>query len=168
MDAMFYLEYVKCAHEGTRRIRDAMAAMQLPAPEFRQTEIGNSIVRVTLRNNIKQRRAWIDRDVSHLISEAIAADLTETEKRALNWAAEHGELTINDAHKLLDISWQSARKLQLGLARKRIFQYIRFKEYKKDNRDPRAYFRLRSTSPFPEGAFEQTDLDQEAESNEES
>lgn len=165
MDAMFYLEYVKCAHEGTRRIRDAMAAMQLPAPEFKQSEVGHSIVRVTLRNNIKQRRTWIDRDVSHLISEAIAADLTEPEKRALNWAAEHGELTINDAHKLLDISWQKARKLLLSLARKRIFQYIRFKEYKFDKRDPKAYFRLRSAAPLPDGAFEQTDLDKEQESS---
>ena len=90
--------------------------MSLPAPEFRQSEIGNSIVRVTLRNNIKHRRTWIDRDVSHLISEAIAADLTEPEKRAVNWAAEHGELTIKCMHKLLDISWQGARRLLLGLA----------------------------------------------------
>ena len=161
MDAMFYLDNVKCAHEGTRRIRDTMAAMRLPAPEFKQSEVGFSIVRVTLRNNIKQRRAWIDRDVSDLISEAIAIDLSELEKRALNWAAEHGAITISDANKLLDITWHKARKLLLGLAKKRIFQYIRFKEFEFDIRDSKAYFRLRSASPLPEGAFEQADFEQD-------
>lgn len=163
MDAMFYLEYVKCAHEGTRRIRDTMAEMQLPAPEFKQDEDGAAIVRVTLRNNVKQRRAWIDHDVSKLISEAIAAALTEDENRAVNLAAENGSITVSDANKLLDITWHSARKLLFGLARKRVFQYVRFREFKKNMRDPKAFFRLRSYDPLPEGAFEQKNLDPEAE-----
>ena len=168
MDAMYYLEYVKCAHEGTRRIRDTMAEMNLPAPEFIQDKQGPPIVRVTLRNNVKQRRAWIDQDVSKLVSEAIAADLNEQERRALNLAAENGSITVSDANKLLDISWQSARKLLFELARKRVFQYIRFREFKKDNRDPKAFFRLRSTEPLPEGAFEQEDLATEVDSDEEA
>ena len=161
MDAMFYLEYVRCAHEGTRRIRDTMKDMLLPEPEFKQSEVGHAVVRVTLRNNIKQRRAWIDQDVSQIISEAIAADLTENEKRALNWAAENSSMTISDANQLLEIPWQNARMLLLNLARKRIFQYIRFREYEKDTRDPKAFFRLRSTRPLPEGSFEHdvTDAD---------
>jgi ATP-dependent DNA helicase RecG len=159
MDAMFYLDFVRCAHEGTRRIRDSMANAGLPAAEFVQSQIGYSIVRVTLRNIIKQRRAWIDRDVSHLISEAIAADLSENEKRALNWAAVHQSITISDADKLLDISWQGARKILLGLARKRIFQYIRFRPFTKDLRDPKAFFRLRSNASLPDGAFEQGNVD---------
>lgn len=166
MDAMFYLEYVKCAHEGTRRIRDTMADMKLPAPEFKQDEKGAAVVRVILRNNVKQRRAWVDRDVSKLISEALAVDLSEEEIRALNLAAENGSITVSDAHKVLDVSWQRARKLLFGLARKRVFQYIRFREFKKDIRDPKAHFRLRSHEPLPEGAFEQRDLD--AAENDES
>ena len=159
MDAMFYLEYVKCAHEGTRRIRDSMERMQLPKPEFRQSEIGYSIVRVTLQNNIHQRRAWVDQDISQLVGEAIAASLQENEKRVLNWAAEHGSISISDAHKLLDISWQLARKLLLSLAKRRLLQYIRFKKYEFDKRDPQAYFRLPSSIPLPDGAFEQTEID---------
>jgi ATP-dependent DNA helicase RecG len=158
MDAMFYLEYVKCAHEGTRRIRDTMAKMNLPAPEFMQSESGPPVVRVTLRNNVRQRRAWIDADASQLVSEAIAADLSENERRALNFAAENGSITISDANKLLNISWKKAKRLLFGLAQRRIFQYVRFREYKKNNRDPRAFFRLRSANPLPEGAFEQADL----------
>lgn len=161
MDAMFYLEYVKCAHEGTRRIRDTMVGMKLPAPEFRQDETGPAIVRVTLRNNAKQRRAWIDHDVSKVVSEAIAADLSEEEKRILNWTAEHGTITVSDANKLLDISWQSARRILLGLADRRILQYVRFRPYKKNHRDPNAHFRLRSTVALPDGAFEPTELEGE-------
>jgi ATP-dependent DNA helicase RecG len=155
MDAMFYLDYVKCAHEGTRRIRDTMKKMSLPAPEFIQSDSGLSLVTVKLRNDIKQRRAWLDRDVSKIVSEAIAADLSENERRVLNWAAEHGMVTITDTHTLLKISWQSARKLLLKLTDKRILQYIRFRPFEKDRRDPKAFFRLRSTEPIPEGASEQ-------------
>ncbi len=162
MDALFYLEYVRCAHEGTRRIRDSMAEWKLPAPEFKQSEIGHSIVRVTLRNNIKQRRAWIDKDVSSLVSEAIAADLAEEDKRVLNFAAEHGRITVSEAGKLLDISWQTAKNRLIHLAQKRILQYIRFRAYEKDMRDQKAYFRLRSSTPLPKGAFEQKDLGDEA------
>jgi ATP-dependent DNA helicase RecG len=161
MDAMFYLDYVKCAHEGTRRIRDTMATMNLPAPEFKQAASGPLVVTVTLRNNVKQRRAWVDRDVSKIISEAIAADLTEDERRALNFAAESGAITISDANKLLNVSWERARSILFGLARKRVFQYVRFRKFQKDVRDPKAFFRLRSASPLPQGGFEQEDLSQE-------
>lgn len=155
MDALFYLSYVRCAHEGTRRIREVMVNLKLPPPEFQQSATGPAIVRVILRNNVKQRRAWIDHDVSKIISSAIAADLTEEERRALNLAAVNESITVSDANKLLNIPWQSARKILFGLARKRVFQYVRYREFKKDKRDPKSFFRLRSTAPLPEGAFEQ-------------
>ncbi len=163
MDAMFYLEYVRCAHEGTRRIRDTMTAMKLPEPEFNQnrSEVGSALVRVTLKNKIKQRRAWIDRDVSKVVAEAIASAFTEAEIRAVNWAAEHGKITISDANKLLDISWQGAKRLLFDLAERKVFQYIRFRPFEKNTRDPKAFFRLRSNLPFPAGAFEQTALKHE-------
>lgn len=154
IDAMFYLDYCKCAHEGTIRIRDTMAGMGLPAPEFKQ-EDGPASVVVTLRNSIKYRRSWIDRDVSKIVSEAIAADFSEDEIRAVNLAAERGSITVSDANKLLNISWQSAKRVLFGLARKRVFQYIRFRPFKKNERDPKAFFRLRTTAPLPKGAFEQ-------------
>jgi len=163
MDAMFYLEYVKCAHEGTRRIRDSMAVAELPEPVFKQDDIGHHVVRVTLRNNIKQRRVWIDHDVSKIISEAIAADLTEEEKQALNWAAVNERMTVTDANKLGKKSWQTTRKMLIGLAKKRVLQYIRKKPHKKNVRDSDAFFRLRSNEPIPEGWYEVTEFDQEDE-----
>jgi post-segregation antitoxin (ccd killing protein) len=139
-----------------------MKSMGLPVPTFIQNTSESAVrsVIVTLSNNIKQRRAWIDQDVSKLVSEAIAADLNESEKQALNWAAANGRITISDANKHLEISWQAAQQLLLGLARKRIFQYVRFRPYQKDVRDPRAFFRLRSAQPLPDGAFEQSNLDE--------
>lgn len=159
MDVLFYLEVVRCSHEGTRRIRDLMAESKLPAPEFRQADEGHPVVRVILRNDVKQRRAWIDRDVSRLVSEAIAAELSEDEKRVLNFAAVHKRVTISDVQKLLDTHWQDAKRVLFDLAGvKRILQYIRFKPFEKDHRDTQAYFRLRSKEPLPEGAFEQTEM----------
>ena len=38
MNALYYLDYVKCAHEGTRRMRDFMKDANLPEPEFTQKE----------------------------------------------------------------------------------------------------------------------------------
>jgi histone H3/H4 len=145
-------------------MRDTMVAMKLPIPEFsqKQSEIGNALVRVILRNNIKQRRAWIDRDVSKIVSEAIASDFSEIERRAVNWVAEHGRITISDANKMLGVTWPNAKRLLLGLAQKKAFQYIRFKPYVKNERDSKAYFRLRSNLPLPEGAFEQTTLESES------
>ena len=58
MDALQYLSLVKCENEGTRRMRDTMQAMGLPAPSFEQKEVGGAIVRVTLRNNIAGRKPW--------------------------------------------------------------------------------------------------------------
>lgn len=62
MDALFYLEYVKCAHEGTRRIRDTMAGMKLPEPEFLQISEHHVQVKVILKNDIRKRIPSIPTD----------------------------------------------------------------------------------------------------------
>ncbi len=92
-----------------------MKEMNLPPPEFTQkrSQIGNALVRVTLKNNYKQRRKWIDRDVSKVVGEAIASRFTEREIRVVNWAAEHSIITISDANKLLNVSWDTAQKILL-------------------------------------------------------
>lgn len=103
MKAMFYLEYVKCHNEGTRRMRDAMEGMKLPLPLFEQKEIapGNMSVRVTLRNNRKQRKVWIDSDVTRFVPANIAKDLTQDEIHVLNRVGEHGPINVSEGHRLL-------------------------------------------------------------------
>ncbi|MDB4223816.1 putative DNA binding domain-containing protein [Granulosicoccus sp.] len=121
MDAMYYLKFVKCAHEGTRRIRDTMLNMELPAPEFAQIETGSYEVRVTLRNNIKQRKVWVDSDVASVIGGQVASTLTESEKRCINHVAEYDEISVSDAQRLTGMSWPAAKKMLLRLADLGIF-----------------------------------------------
>ena len=79
MEAMYYLNFVKCAHEGTRRIRDTMTSLGLPKPEFEQKEINYALVRVTLRNNIAVRKVYVDKDASSIIGAVIAKTLNESQ-----------------------------------------------------------------------------------------
>jgi len=152
MEALFFLEIVRMNREGTRRMRDTMAEMGLPKPEFSQKEIGHSLVRVTLKNNIQQRKVWVDRDVSEVVSEALAATLTEDEKRVLNWLAENKTIQVTDVVRILSAGWDRGKSLLEGLVIRGVLQYIRFKPYEKNVRDGQAYFRLPSSDPLPEGA----------------
>jgi ATP-dependent DNA helicase RecG len=139
MGAMQYLEFVKCAHEGTRRMQTSMKAMALPSPEFQQKESGQYWVRVTLRNNVNQRKAWVDRDVAELVGSILARSLGGDEKRLLNFAAEHGSISVSDAQRLLGCSWPAGKKKLEALKSRGILDR-QVKEYL--DRDTRARYRL--------------------------
>lgn len=141
MEALFYLDFVKCAHEGTRRMRETMRAMNLPAPEFRQADSAVSpLVRVVLRNNVKQRRAWVDSDVSAIVGEAVTRTLSVDEKRAVNFVAEYEQISVSDLQRLTQRSWPSAKNLLTGLVSKKILIHI---VDKGKERDPQARYVLR-------------------------
>lgn len=147
MDAMFYMDFVKCENEGTRRMRDVMLKMELPEPEFEQKEIGNALVRVTLRNNQAQRDVWIDKDASHLVGEAIFKTLSEKERRCINFAAEHGSINVSEAQRLIEEkTWHGARTVLKGLAQRGLFEYV-----SKFDRDPNAHFQLNSVQTRKNG-----------------
>lgn len=59
------------------------------------------------------------------------------------------------------INREGAQKVLFDLTRRKVLQYIRFKPFEKNTRDPKAFFRLRSNASLPSGAIEQIDLDQE-------
>ena len=147
MDALFYLDFVKCHNEGTRRIRDAMARVNLPAPEFAQKEIsaGYTAVRVTLRNSAKQRVEWVDSDASRVIGEEASRSLSESERRVVNYAAEQGQINVSDCFRILPNvkTWHSAKNILVGLVAKGIFTDERNLNVK---RDPHAHFKLRRPS----------------------
>ena len=111
MDALFVLRLVQCAHEGTRRMRDTMRDMNLPAPEFIQQEVGGVIVRVTLRNDIAARKIFVDSDAAKVIGEAIFKTLTEDERQVINYLAENELVNVSDAQRLLGKSWPYTKKL---------------------------------------------------------
>ena len=139
MEAMFYLKYVRCAHEGTRRIRDSMLGLNLPAPEFTQKEILHSLVRVTLRNNIKQRKVWIDSDASAIVGEALSKTLSDSERRVINFLAENHVINVSQVQRLTRRSWPFSKKLL-----ERLVQRGLLKHHKRTHldRDPQAHYTL--------------------------
>ena len=143
MDAMFYLGFVKFANEGTKRIRDEMLANNLPTPIFQQKEVaGGYSVRVTLRNNYKQREPWIDSDVSTILGDALSESLSPEESRAINFVAQHGKINVSQLHGLISgttKTWHTCRKILIGLCDKGILEY----QHRTDiARDPKGHFVL--------------------------
>jgi ATP-dependent DNA helicase RecG len=143
MNALYYLDFVKCANEGTRRMRDTMEDSNLPHPEFQQKDTGHATVRVTLRNDIKHRRVWIDFDASKLVGEAKSSGLTQDEHRAINFAAEHESINVSQFQRLTGRSWKSAKRTLSRLVESGIHVHKRDLE-----RDPEAHYVLkRKRSP---------------------
>jgi ATP-dependent DNA helicase RecG len=143
MRAMWYMGLVKEHAEGTKRMRDSMAGMHLSPPIFQQTVtgIGFSAVRVILRNNIEQRKVWVDADVATILGDALAKNLTPEEKRILNWVAEHGKINVLQCHRLIPslAKWHSAKRMLQKLADKGLLLHIHSKTVL---RDPRAHYVL--------------------------
>jgi ATP-dependent DNA helicase RecG len=142
MEAMYYLNFVKCAHEGTRRIRDTMNSLGLPNPEFKQKEIDGALVRVTLRNNIAVRKVYVDKDASSIIGAVIAQTLSEDERRVINFLAENKQISVSQVQRLTGKSWPTSSKLLKGLKGRGILNDVRKSKSKK--RDPSARYILKT------------------------
>jgi ATP-dependent DNA helicase RecG len=144
MEALYYLDFVKCAHEGARRIRSAMADLNLPAPDFIQSGEANStpIVKVVLRNNVKHRKVWVDSDAAKLVGESVMKQLTQDELRAINFVAEHGAISVSDLQRLTGRTWPSAKKLLMGLVDQKLLDH-QIRTGPDIERDPQARFTLR-------------------------
>lgn len=150
MDALRYFDYVKCAHEGTRRIRDTMTQASLPEPEFRQVESdATPLVRVVLRNNVRQRRVWVDSDVNSLVGATVMRALNDEERRVVNFTAEYGEISVSEAQNLTQRSWAAAKRVLQRLVVKGVFEY---QSRSGVARDPLARFYLRRKRRPKEGA----------------
>ncbi len=115
MGAMFYLDLVKEHGEGTLRMRDSMTGMSLPLPEFKQTITGTgaTTVRVTLRNDLKQRNFFVDKDVTTVFGEAVSRLLDTEEKRILNFVVEHGSINVSECLRLIPTlpKWHAAKRM---------------------------------------------------------
>ncbi len=143
MSAMWFLDFVKCVAEGTRRMRSLMQKNELPPPEFVQKEINHSVVRVTFRNDKRQRQTWIDSAASAIISPAIDKTLTEPERRVINHIAEHGTINASQAARVTGKGWKSAHKILLKLTTSGILRHHHREDIK---RDPKAHFVLTPTA----------------------
>jgi ATP-dependent DNA helicase RecG len=140
MDALYYLDFVKMANEGVRRMRDTMIENRLPAPEFRQRIMTHSSVEVILRNDIKQRKMWLDSDASEVVGEVIFRTLTMDERRLINWVAENGSINVSQAVRLTSKSWGTSKKILMKLVGRGILRHV-IRDYV--DRDSKAHFVLR-------------------------
>jgi ATP-dependent DNA helicase RecG len=123
MNALFYFELVKCAREGTARMRESMSAAELPAPEFSEVDADGNMVRVILRNDIEHRKSFIDADIDVPISVDLYVSLTERERAIVNYLAEHRQINITEAKNILDVHWNTAKRTIDALIAKNICKY---------------------------------------------
>jgi ATP-dependent DNA helicase RecG len=131
-NVMFYLKLVRAAREGTRRIRDSMQLWELPKPEFSQKESGYPFVRVTLRNDYKQRKVLLDSDAISVVGELLFKTLSQEERRAINYVTEHGRITVSDAMRCLQSNWHRSKKVLERLKEKQILKDVRRTEHEVD------------------------------------
>jgi ATP-dependent DNA helicase RecG len=127
MDALQNLDFVKCENEGTKRIRDSMAGMGLPAPQFEQKSISGAVVRVTLKNNRAYRKEWVDADISSVIGHEKAKDLDECERRLVTYALANGS-TIKPAQAVPFVTphdWAVAKRRLEKLKAKGVLKHHR-------------------------------------------
>lgn len=138
MRAMLYMGLVKEHAEGTKRMRDTMQDMRLPEPQFEQVQsgVGFAQVRVTLRNHIKQRKVWVDSDVSNVLGEALAKNLSPEEKRVLNFVAEHGKINVTQCLRIIPSlpKWHAAKRLLDKLVDKGLLVHNHSDTVLRDNR----------------------------------
>jgi hypothetical protein len=122
-----------------------MEKMNLPSPQFEQREIsaGSMMVRVTLRNNRKQRKVWIDNEAMKFLPEEIAKMLDNDEIRIVNFVGENGKINVSECQRLLPHikTWHTAKKVLIKLTQKGILDHIHRRDIE---RDSDAYFKLRS------------------------
>lgn len=144
MNALFYLDYVKCAHEGTRRMRDFMKEANLPEPEFAQKEVGFHQVHVTLRNNIEARKTFVEAGALKILGESIYEQLSSEEKLVINFLADKGKINVSDANRVLHKDWRTAKQILDALAKRDIL--LRRSKTGKD-RDPSAHYILKRRAP---------------------
>ena len=140
MEALRFFGTVKCANEGTKRMRAEMLENKLPVPIFSENKDGNVNVTVTLKNDCKQRRMFIESSAAmKVISEIVFRTLSEDDKRLANYVAEHGSINVSQATRLLDCHWATAKRRLSILATKHVFKY----HHRKDIvRDPDAHYTL--------------------------
>lgn len=133
MEALFYLDFVKCAHEGARRIRDLMSESGLPAPEYSEVDLDGYLVRLTLRKGNRARGSVQPPD-------SVGGKVTnEKEEHLIAHIGTTASVSVSEAERLLQVGWRTAKKILDGLVEKEILE----RRSKSDKpKDPTArYFR---------------------------
>lgn len=143
MDALYLLDYVKMAREGTRRMKESMRALGLPEPTFKQEAVHGLLVRVVLRNNSKYRQRAGATDVVTAVGSQLWANLDDRSKKILELVVRNGSINVSDAQQALGCSWPAAKNHLLNMVKAGNLAHV----HNASDRDTRAHFVLHSTAP---------------------
>jgi ATP-dependent DNA helicase RecG len=142
MDAMYLLDYVKMAREGTRRMRESMATLGLPAPTFAQEAVHGLLVRVVLRNNSKYRQRAGATDVVTAIGTQLWAGLDDRAKKIIELVVRNGSINVSEAQQALNCSWPAAKQTLMDMVERGLLAHM----HNASDRDTRAKFLLNSVA----------------------
>ena len=120
MWALYYFEFVQCAFEGTRRMRQAMREANLPDPIFVQRTTGQFQVSVTLENDYEHRRQFVRAEAATDINPDVYASLTESEKMIVNYLADQKKVNVTDAGLVIGMDWRETKAVLEGLLDKKV------------------------------------------------
>lgn len=109
MWSLYYFDWVQCAFEGTRRMRDIMRAASLPDPTFTSKESGVFQVSVILENAIEHRKSFIREEAAPGIDQKLYNSLSQEEKMIVNALATGRDLNVGDAMLLVGKDWRATK-----------------------------------------------------------
>ena len=120
MWGLYYFDYVQCAFEGTRRMRQEMRDANLPDPKFSQKQVGTFSVSVTLENDHEHRRQFVRAEATAVINPDLYATLSESERMIVNYLADQTKVNVTDAGLVIGRDWRDTKIILDGLEKKRI------------------------------------------------
>jgi ATP-dependent DNA helicase RecG len=109
MWGLYYFDWVQCAFEGTRRMRDAMRSANLPDPIFSSKESGVFQVSVVLENAVEHRKSFIRAEAAPGIDQMLYDSLCQEEKMIVNALASGREINVGDAMLLVGKDWRKTK-----------------------------------------------------------
>jgi ATP-dependent DNA helicase RecG len=118
MWGLYYFDFVQCAFEGTRRMRDSMREANLPDPKFAQKQIGTFQVTVTLENDVEHRKLYVRTEAAAAINPEVYASLSESERMIVNYLADNARVNITDAGLVVAKGWRQTQRLLADLEKK--------------------------------------------------
>lgn len=118
MWGLYFFEFVQCAFEGTRRMRESMRQANLPDPKFAQKQAGTHQVVVTLENDVEHRRLYVRSEAAAGINPDTYASLSESERMIVNYLVDNPRVNITDAGRVIAQGWRESQKLLADLEAK--------------------------------------------------
>ncbi|WP_428661231.1 ATP-binding protein [Reyranella sp.] len=122
MWALYYFDFVQCAFEGTRRMRDTMRQANLPDPIFSQRQAGTFQVSVTLKNNAEHRKVYVRSEAAAGINPHQYEALGQSEKMIVNYLTDNARVNVTDAARVMALDWRGSKDVLENLERKGVLK----------------------------------------------